>query len=218
VSTPQDIVAPPSIAMVIVVAVADNGVIGSANAMPWRLRSEHRHFRALTLGKPVVMGRKTFASIGRPLDRRTNIVVSRDPAFAAPGIVAAPDLDAALAIARADALRRGVDAIMIIGGAAIYAQAMPRADRVALSLVHLRPEGETRLPPIDPALWVEVERREHGAGPGDDSAFTFVELRRKPATSATQGHAAADRAIAREDGRERPYGMNARCNPHRAPL
>jgi dihydrofolate reductase len=187
---------PAPVALVIVAAVADNGVIGRANAMPWRLKSEHRHFRALTLGKPLVMGRKTFASIGRPLDRRTNVVVSRDPTFAAPGVVVAPDLDAALTIARADALRRGVDMIMIAGGADIYAQAMARADRIALTLVHLRPEGDTHLPPIDPRLWVEVERREHAAGPGDDSAFTYVDLRRKPATSATQGHAAADRATA----------------------
>jgi len=180
--------------LVVVAAVADNGVIGSANAMPWRLKTEQRHFRALTLGKPLVMGRKTFTSIGRPLDRRTNIVVSRDPAFAAPGIVVAPELDTALAIARADARRRGVDAIMIIGGADIYAQAIPRADRIALTLVHVRPEGDTRLPPINPDVWVEAARRHHPAGPGDESAFTFVDLRRKSTTSATESHVDVDRA------------------------
>lgn len=184
------------IALVVVAAVADNGVIGSANGMPWRLRTEQRHFRALTMGKPLVMGRKTFASIGRPLDRRTNIVVSRDPAYAAPGIVVAPDLDTALVIARADARRRGADAVMIIGGADLYAQAIPRADRIALTLVHLRPEGDTRLPPIDPAAWIEAERREHPAGPGDDGAFTYIDLRRKLTASATEGHVAAGRASA----------------------
>jgi dihydrofolate reductase len=187
---------PTPIALVIVVAVADNGVIGSANAMPWRLKSEHRHFRALTLGKPLVMGRKTFVSIGRPLDRRTNVVVSRDRAFAAPGIVVAPDLDAALVLGRADASRRGVDAVMIIGGADIYAQALPRADRIALTLVHLRPEGDVRLPPIDPAVWIEAGRHEHAAGPGDDGAFTYVDLRRKLSPCATEGHAAGDCAAA----------------------
>lgn len=184
------------IELVVVAAVADNGVIGSANAMPWRLKTEQRHFRALTLGKPLVMGRKTFASIGRPLDRRTNIVVSRDPAFTAAGAVVAPDLDTALVIAHADARRRGVDAIMIIGGAEIYAQAIPRADRIALTLVHMRPEGDTRLPPIDPDGWVEGERREHPAGPGDESAFTCVYLRRKSTTSATEGHATAASVVA----------------------
>jgi dihydrofolate reductase len=183
----------PPISLVIVVAVAENGVIGSANAMPWRLKSEQKQFRALTLGKPLVMGRKTYLSIGRPLDRRTNIVVSRDPAFAAPGIVVAPDLDTALIIARGDALRRGADAIMIIGGAEIYAQALARADRIALTRVHLQPAGDTRLPPIDPAVWVEVERREHPAGPGDDSGFTYIDLRRKSTISATEGHAGAPR-------------------------
>jgi dihydrofolate reductase len=184
------------IALVLVAAVAENGVIGSGNRMPWRLKSEQQHFRALTMGKPIVMGRKTHLSLRRPLDGRTNIVVSRDPAFAAPGVVVARDLDSALAVARGDALRRGVDAIMVIGGADIYVQAMPLADRIALTQVHLRPEGETVFPPIDRAMWVEVERVEHQPGPGDDCAFTYVSLQRRSADAATEGHAArAARAV-----------------------
>ena len=137
------------------------------------------------------MGRKTFASIGRPLDRRTNIVVSRDPAFAAPGIVSAPDLATALTVARADARRRGADAVMIVGGADIYAQTLPLADRILLTRVHLQPAGDTRFPAIDPAAWDEVERHAQPAGPGDDSAFTYVTLERRHRVGATEGHVPA---------------------------
>jgi dihydrofolate reductase len=184
------------IALVLVAAVGENGVIGAGNRMPWRLRSEQLHFRALTMGKPIVMGRKTHLSLRRPLDGRTNIVVSRDPMFAAPGVVVARDLDTALAVARGDALRRGVDAIMIIGGAEIYEQAMPVADRIELTLVHLRPEGETHFPPIDRDAWVEIERGEQAAGPGDDGAFTYVSLRRKSTAAAAEGHAPRTRVVA----------------------
>ena len=112
----------------LVAAIAENGVIGRGNALPWRLKSDMAHFRALTMGKPVVVGRKTYLSIGKPLKGRTTIVVSRDRAFAAPGIVVAPNLEAALAAARGDALRRGADAIIVAGGADIYIQALPVAD------------------------------------------------------------------------------------------
>ncbi len=114
--------------IILVAAVAENGVIGRGNGLPWRLKSDMQHFRALTMGKPVIMGRKTYLSIGKPLKGRTTIVVSRDRTFAAPGIVVAPSLEAALAAARGDALRRGADAIVVAGGADIYAQAMPLAD------------------------------------------------------------------------------------------
>src|SRR5579872_5059594 len=108
--------------IILVAAIAENGVIGRGNALPWRLKSDMQHFRAITMGKPVVMGRKTFLSIGKPLKGRSNIVVSRDPQFAAPGIVVAPSIEAALAAARGDALRRGADSIAVIGGADLYAQ------------------------------------------------------------------------------------------------
>jgi dihydrofolate reductase len=161
-------------ALVLVAAVADNGVIGRAGALPWRLKSDLRNFRAITAGKPVVMGRKTYLSIGKPLAGRTNIVVSRNRDFAAPGIIVASDIEIALAVARGDALRRAADAIAVIGGAEIYAHVIGRADRLVITRVHLRPDGDTRFPAIDPALWREVERGEQAPGPDDAAAFTVL--------------------------------------------
>jgi dihydrofolate reductase len=158
--------------IVLVAAVAENGVIGRAGGLPWRLKSDLQQFRALTIGKPVVMGRRTWASLAKPLPHRTNVVVTRDPAFAAPGAVVTPSLTAALAVARGDALRRGADAIMVIGGGDIYAQAMPLATRLEITHVHARPDGEAVFPRIDPAVWREIVRREVTAGPGDDAGFT----------------------------------------------
>src|SRR6476661_6150564 len=129
--------------IVLIVAVADNGVIGSRGAMPWRLKSDIQRFKAITTGKPVVMGRKTFASIGRPLPGRTNIVVTRDTNFRAPGAVVTTSLADARAVARADALRRSVAEIAVIGGAEIYAQWMEVADRLEITEVHARPGGDT---------------------------------------------------------------------------
>lgn len=160
--------------LVLVAAIAENGVIGRAGGLPWRMKSDMRHFRALTLGKPVVMGRKTYLSIGKPLPERTNIAVSRDPAFGAPGLVVAPDLDRALAAARGDALRRGTDTIAVIGGTDIFVQTMPRADRLEITLIHATPEGDVLFPPIDPKVWRESDRRAHRAGPQDDANYTFI--------------------------------------------
>jgi dihydrofolate reductase len=167
--------------VVLIAAVAENGVIGRSSGLPWRLKSDMVHFRALTLGKPVVMGRKTYLSIGRALPRRTTIVVSRDRNFAAPGIVVAPTLDFALAAARGDALRRGADAIMVAGGAEIYAQSMARATRLVVTQVHVRAEGDAHFPVIDPQLWHETARAEHQPGPEDDAAFSFIDYERKSA-------------------------------------
>ena len=166
------------VALVLVAAIAENGVIGRDNAMPWRLRSDLKRFRARTWGKPVVMGRKTFLSLGKPLAGRTNIVVSRDRTFSAPGAVVAPNLAAALAAARGDALRRGADAIAVIGGADIYAQTLPVADRLDITLVKARPDGNIRFPAIDANDWRELERAEHPAGPDDSASFAFVTYER----------------------------------------
>jgi dihydrofolate reductase len=160
--------------IVIIAAVAENGVIGRGGVMPWRLKSDMQHFRALTMGKPVVMGRKTWLSLSvKPLPGRTNIVVTRDASFAAPGVVVARSLDVALEAARGDALRRGAD-IMVIGGAEIYAQAMPLAGRLEITRIHMQPEGDTTFPLIDPAVWREASREPHLAGERDDAAFDFV--------------------------------------------
>jgi len=160
--------------IVLVAAVSENGVIGRGNALPWRLKSDMAHFRAVTMGKPVIMGRKTYLSIGKPLAGRTTIVVSRDRTFAVPGIVVAPSLEAALAAARGDALRRGTDTIIVAGGAEIYAQAMPLAARLFLTYIHRAVDGDTHFPPIDRRIWQETARNEHAAAAGDDAAFAFV--------------------------------------------
>jgi dihydrofolate reductase len=166
------------IALVLVVAVADNGVIGQGGRLPWRLKSELAHFRKVTMGKPIVMGRKTYLSIGRPLPGRTNIVVSRDGSFAAPGVLVAPSLEIALTAARGDALRRGAGEIVIVGGAGIFAATMALANRLVITRVHLRPEGDTKFPSFDPDLWKETERTEHPAGPGDETSFTVLAYER----------------------------------------
>ena len=158
--------------IVFVAAVAENGVIGRDNGMPWRLKSDLRRFRQLTMGRPVLMGRKTFLSIGRPLPGRTNIVVTRDRAFAAAGVEG-------LAVARADGLRRGADSIMVIGGAEIYAALFAQADRLEIAHVHARPDGDARFPAIDPAVWEDVSRAAFPAGPDDDAAVTAVSYRRR---------------------------------------
>ena len=160
--------------IVLIAAVADNGVIGRANGLPWRLKSDLQHFRALTMGKPVIMGRKTFLSIGKPLPGRTSIVVSRDRNFAASGIVAAPSLETAFVAARGDALRRGVDEIIVAGGADIYGQVMAAATRLAITEVHKSVEGDARFPAIDRSLWQEIGRSEQQPGAEDEAAFAFV--------------------------------------------
>jgi dihydrofolate reductase len=165
--------------IVLIVAVAENGVIGSHGSIPWRLKSDMQRLKAMTIGKPVVMGRKTFVSIGRPLPRRTNIVVTRDSSFRARGAVVTTSLADARAIARGDALRRSVTEIAVIGGAEIYSQWMDVADRLEITEVHARPEGDTCFAPIDAAAWKEVSRVRHAAA-GDDSAdFSYVTYRRR---------------------------------------
>jgi dihydrofolate reductase len=170
---------PHTVKLVLVAAVADNGVVGQGGGLPWRLKSDMQHFRAVTMGKPVVMGRKTWASIGKPLAGRTNIVVSRDRNFTAPGVLASPDLETALAAARGDALRRDADAIAVIGGADLYTQTVDRADRLVITHVHLRPEGDTTFPAIDPQLWSEAARSEYQPGPADAAGFTIVVYERR---------------------------------------
>ena len=164
--------------ILLVAAIAQNGVIGRGNALPWRLKSDMQHFRALTTGKPVVMGRKTYLSIGRPLKGRTTIVVSRDHDFAAPGIVVAPSLDAALVTARGDALRRNADTIVVAGGAEIYAQTMPLATQLAITHVHKQIDGDAYFPSIDPNEWHESARSEHEAAAEDEATFAFVTYER----------------------------------------
>jgi dihydrofolate reductase len=165
--------------IVLIVAVAENGVIGARGALPWRLKSDLRRLKALTLGKPVVMGRKTFASIGRPLPRRTNIVVTRDANFRSPGAVVTTSFADARAVATGDALRRSAGEIAVIGGAEIYAQWLGIADRLEITEVHARPEGDTYFAAIDPADWEEVARVRNPAGPDDSADYSYVTYRRR---------------------------------------
>lgn len=156
----------------LVVAMSPERVIGRDHDLPWHLPNDLRHFKALTLGKPVIMGRKTYESIGRPLPQRRNVVLSRDPAFAAPGCRVFTDLD--------DALERlaGEPEVMVIGGAAVYALALPRADTIYLTEVHATVAGDTLFPALDPTCWREVSRERHGADERHPYAYSFVILER----------------------------------------
>lgn len=164
---------------VLIAAVADNGVIGARGDIPWRLKSDQARLKAMTMGKPIVMGRKTFLSLRRPLPGRTNIVVTRDGDFRARGAVVTTSFTDARAIARGDALRRFVTEIAVIGGAEIYAQWMDDADRLEITEVHAQPEGDTRFAAIDASIWQEVARERHPAGPDDSADFSYVTYRRR---------------------------------------
>ena len=153
--------------------------------MPWRLKSEMQRFRAITWGKPVVVGRTTYLSFAKqPLPGRTNIVLSRDRNFAVPGALVASNLAAALEAARGDASAPRGRMIVVLGGADIYAQTMARADRLVITRVHLQPVRRHHFPPIDAAVWQEVERTEHRAGPGDDAGYTVSGLSSGDTTAA----------------------------------
>ncbi len=164
--------------LLLVAVVAQNGVIGADNRLPWRLSSDLKRFKALTLGKPLVMGRKTFQSIGRPLPGRETIVVTRDRKFRPDGVLVAHDLEAALALAEARAAAMGADAIVIAGGGELYAETFALADRLAITEVALAPEGDAHFPPIDPAEWREVQREPGVRGPNDEADFCFVDYER----------------------------------------
>ena len=166
--------------IILLVAVAENGVIGAGGAIPWRLKSDMRRLKAMTMGKPIVMGRKTFESFPRrPLPGRTNIVVTRDASYRAAGAVVTTSFADARAVARGDALRRSAGEIAVIGGADIYAQWMESADRLEITEVHARPEGDTWFAAVDAAIWQEVARVRNPAGPDDSADFSYVTYRRR---------------------------------------
>ncbi|CCE12008.1 dihydrofolate reductase [Bradyrhizobium sp. STM 3843] len=168
------------IEIVLIVAIADNGVIGAQGAIPWRQKSDMQRFKAMTMGRPILMGRKTFTSFPRrPLPGRTNIVITRDRDFRAPGAVVSHSVAEALTTARGDALRRSVAEIAVVGGAEIYTETMPLADRLEITEVHMSPPGDTVFPPIDRSQWEEMARETHSSGPDDHAAFSYVTYRRK---------------------------------------
>ena len=164
--------------IVLLAAVAENGVIGAANTIPWRLKADQQRLKAMTMGKPIVMGRKTFISLRRPLPGRTNIVITRDPDFFATGAVVTRSLADALVIAKGDALRRSATEIAVIGGAEIDTASMPMADRLEVTEVHLKVDGDTFFPAIDPSIWQETARSRHKADAGETADYSYVTYRR----------------------------------------
>lgn len=162
------------------VARARNGVIGRGGALPWRLSTDLAHFKALTIGKPVIMGRKTWDSLpAKPLPRRTNIVLSRDGSFAPKGAIRCEDFSEAVQIGREQAAEDGVGEVCVIGGADLFALALPRARRIYLTEVEADVAGDAVFPPLDENQWIEIEREAHPAGPKDEHPFVFRTLVRR---------------------------------------
>mgnify|MGYP000994496093 FL=1 len=159
--------------IVLIAAVARNGTIGRDNELPWRLKADLQHFRALTLGHPILMGRKTWASLGRPLPGRRNLVVSRDPEFRAEGAECFADPAGAIAAVGE------VPTLFVIGGAQLYVQLLPRADRLELTEVHADVEGDAHFPTFDSLQFVEECREPHHADADNDFDFDFVRYRRR---------------------------------------
>jgi dihydrofolate reductase len=156
------------------VAAAENGVIGNNNALPWHLPEDLRYFKRVTMGKPIIMGRKTFESIGRPLPGRTNIVITRNKALQVEGVKWVYSLDEALDLATSIALLDGAQEAVVIGGAQIYRAAIPAADRLYITEVHASVEGDTVLPTIDWTRWREVSREYCGAEPPNSYDYSFL--------------------------------------------
>ncbi len=153
----------------IIVAAAENGVIGRDNGLVWHLSSDLKHFKAITQGHTVIMGRRTFESIGRALPKRRNIVVSGNAAYQAEGCEMAASLEKALEMVQQE------DEVFLIGGGRIYKEAWERADRLYLTVVHTNAEGDTFIPEVDPTLWKEVRRQDCEAGERDDFDYSFVD-------------------------------------------
>jgi dihydrofolate reductase len=162
-----------------VVAVAENGVIGRGGKLPWRLPTDLRRFRKVTLGKPMIMGRKTYESIGKPLDGRDSIVVTRQRDFAAAGVHVATSVEEAIDLGRELAEKRGVDEVMVIGGEGIFRAALADADRIYLTLVHGTPAGDTRFALPDAPAWRETAREPMPQGSGDEYPADFIVLERQ---------------------------------------
>lgn len=157
----------------LIVAVAQNGIIGTGGTMPWHITEDFAHFKAVTLGHSVIMGRKTYESIGRPLPRRRNIVITRNSELSIEGCEMATSLEGALAMCE------GEEEVFIIGGGEIYRQAMPLAHKLYITHVGISAEGDTRFPEIDPTIWREVSREEFAQGKEFDHPFSFVDYERR---------------------------------------
>ena len=165
-----------SLPVAIIVAVADNGVIGRGNALPWDLPDDLQHFKRTTMGRPIIMGRKTFESIGRPLPGRLNIILTRDDAWQAAGVSVATSMEQAIDIAEGQAMIDGADSVMVIGGAEVYRKALPFTSRVFLTRVHGKVHGDAFFDLGQIALWRELSRLEISAGERNSHDFSVIEL------------------------------------------
>lgn len=161
--------------------MAENRVIGAGNRMPWHLSADLKRFRQITLGKPILMGRKTYESIGRPLPERHNIVLTGNPRFRAPGCTVVDSLDKALAIARE------APELMVIGGAVLYRACLPWADRIYLTLIHQAFQGDTFLPEIDWTAWQEITRVDVDDDRQAGLSYSFIDYEKKPANEVNAG-------------------------------
>jgi dihydrofolate reductase len=171
---------PPAPKIAMIAAVARNGVIGREGGLPWRIPSDMGFFKRVTMGKPIVMGRKQFESVGRPLPGRANIVVSRQKTYRPEGVEVFSDFDAALDRARAVARTDGAKEVMIIGGGKIYALGMPVADRLYLTEVDAAPEGDTFFPQVDSERWQCVETLETTPSERDEACYKIAVYERRP--------------------------------------
>ncbi|MDB5615725.1 MAG: diacylglycerol kinase [Devosia sp.] len=160
-----------SITIAMIAGVAENGVIGSDQTIPWRVPSDMAFFKRTTMGKPLVMGRKQYETVGKPLPGRTNIVITRQRGYQPEGVLVFHSVDEALEKAREIALADGADEIMIIGGGELYAQLMPRAERLYISHIDLSPAGDVRFPMIKPEEWAVVDLPEVEPSPKDEATY-----------------------------------------------
>ncbi len=161
-----------------IVAAAENGVIGKDNDMPWKISSDLQYFKKVTMHKPVIMGRKTFDSIGKPLPGRTNIVITRDTNFTAEGVITAHSVEMALDVAKSMAEAKGLKEVMVIGGAQIYALCLPETGRLYLTRIHAEIDGDTYYPDLNPDEWQDLDREDHVAGEKDSHDHSFLVLDR----------------------------------------
>ena len=162
-----------------IAAIGQNSVIGDGERLPWKIPADFGYFKRMTLGKPLIMGRKTFEGIGRPLPGRSCIVVTRDEAYAVEGALVASSLADALSEANRIAARDAVDGIMIGGGAQIYAAALELAERLYVTHVNLSPVGKAKFPPIDPAVWLVIDEPHVEASLADDATFRVMVYARR---------------------------------------
>jgi dihydrofolate reductase len=169
-----------TVSVAMIAAVAANGVIGRDGGIPWRIPSDMAFFKRTTMGKPIVMGRKQYESVGRPLPGRTNIVVTRQEGYQPDGVIVIDGLEAAIRNAKAIAEADGKDEVMIIGGGEIYAQGIAFADKLYISHVELRPVGDVLFPPIDPGQWILVEEPPAAPDPRDEAVYRIAIYARRP--------------------------------------